>query len=143
MEQTKNVKSYGDITFIFNKTLEETLALINEVEVDESYTSVVYSPDEIADKEDRMKELEEFKEYVRGIYMDCSILATEEAINKKYSKKKNGKFRKGATAHYKTGENFGLYDTEFTNSWNTLVVIGKAISEKEIEVKIELKWLTN
>lgn len=141
MIQTKNVKNYGEVSFIFNQTLEQALQIITSIEEDEYQNDVIYSPDVKSNKEDRMKELEEFKEYIRNIYKDCSVLATEEAIQKKYVKKKNGKFRKGATANYKIGENCGYYDTEFTNSWKVLAVVGKAISEKEITVYVETKFI--
>lgn len=142
MEQTIKVTDYGEVTFRFPQSLSEVLEDLQGIEkADDEYNNVLYS-DELSDKEERKKELEKVRNIVTNLYSDCSELATETEISR-YNKKKNGKFKKGTIGHFLQIENAARYDTEFTNSWQTFTIYGKAISENEIDVHMTLKWFTN
>lgn len=141
MEQSKNVKTYGTVTFIFNQTLEQALSNVESIEQDESYIHELYDTEKESSKEEKQKELSEIKEFIKEIYNDCDAIATEKVISS-FGKKKNGKFRKGAIAHFKIAETCTNFATDFTNSWEALVVSGKTRSENEIEVTIGYKWFT-
>lgn len=141
MEQTKNVKTYGNVTFVFNQDIEDALSYVETVKDEECYIHELYDTEKESTIEEKNKELSDIKEYVETLFKDCAAIATDEIISS-FGKKKNGKFRKGAIAHFKIAETCTNFATDFTNSWEALVVTGKTLSENEIEVKVGFKWFT-